>query len=73
MTHDNDQCLFLSGFGGLAKARLLPCRTPPDAWSRRPGHQLTYSVGWDLSGRERAALRLVPGRLGGRLGINDQG
>ena len=31
-----------------------------DALARRPGHQLTYSVGWDLGGRERAAIRLVP-------------
>jgi hypothetical protein len=26
----------------------------------RPGHQLTYSVGWDLGARERTAITLVP-------------
>jgi hypothetical protein len=31
-----------------------------DALGARPGHQLTYSVGWDLGERERAAIRLVP-------------
>jgi hypothetical protein len=32
-----------------------------DALASRPGHQLTYSVGWDLGGRERAAISQVPG------------
>ena len=32
-----------------------------DKLAARPGHQLTYSVGWALGERERAALRLVPG------------
>ena len=31
-----------------------------DELAARPGHQLTYSVGWDLGARERAAIRLVP-------------
>ena len=31
-----------------------------DQLAARPGHQLTYSVGWDLGARERAAIRLVP-------------
>ena len=31
-----------------------------DALASRPGCQLTYSVGWDLGGRERDAIRLVP-------------
>ena len=31
-----------------------------DQLAARPGHQLTYSVGWDLGARERAAIQLVP-------------
>ena len=31
-----------------------------DQLAARPGHQLTYSVGWELGARERAAIRLVP-------------
>jgi Transposase DDE domain group 1 len=31
-----------------------------DELASRPGHQLTYSVGWDLGERERTAIRLVP-------------
>jgi Transposase DDE domain group 1 len=31
-----------------------------DALAARPGHQLTYSVGWELGDRERAAIRQVP-------------
>ena len=31
-----------------------------DKLATRPGHQLTYSVGWALGEREKAALRLVP-------------
>ena len=31
-----------------------------DELAARPGHQLTYSVGWDLGARERAAIQLVP-------------
>jgi hypothetical protein len=31
-----------------------------DAQAARPGHQLTYSVGWDLGERERAAICQVP-------------
>src|SRR5258708_1195526 len=31
-----------------------------DQLGSRPGHELTYAVGWALGGREKAALRLVP-------------
>src|SRR6266704_3293315 len=31
-----------------------------DELASRPGHQLTYSVGWELGARERAAIGLVP-------------
>ncbi len=31
-----------------------------DQLAARPGHQLTYSVGWELGARERAAIGLVP-------------
>jgi hypothetical protein len=31
-----------------------------DQLASRPGHQLTYSVGWELGERERRALRRVP-------------
>ena len=31
-----------------------------DQLAARPGHQLTYSVGWELGARERDAIRLVP-------------
>ena len=31
-----------------------------DQLAARPGYQLTYSVGWELGARERAAIRLVP-------------
>ncbi len=31
-----------------------------DKLATRPGHQLVYSVGWDLGERERDAIRLVP-------------
>ncbi len=31
-----------------------------DALASRPGHQLVYSVGWDLGERERTAIRLTP-------------
>jgi hypothetical protein len=31
-----------------------------DQLAARPGYQLTYSVGWELGGRERAAIRLMP-------------
>ncbi len=33
-----------------------------DALAGRPGHQLIYSVGWDLGERERTAIHLVPGQ-----------
>jgi hypothetical protein len=31
-----------------------------DQLAARPGHQLTYSAGWELGARERAAIQLVP-------------
>ena len=31
-----------------------------DGLARRPGHQLTYSVGWELGKREKAAITAVP-------------
>jgi len=31
-----------------------------DALAARPGHQLIYSVGWELGERERTALKMVP-------------
>jgi hypothetical protein len=33
---------------------------PLDTLAARPGHQLIYSVGWDLSERERSAITAVP-------------
>jgi Transposase DDE domain group 1 len=33
-----------------------------DKLAARPGHQLTYSVGWDLGAREREAITAVPGK-----------
>ena len=39
-----------------------------DALAARPGHQLIYSVGWDLGERERTAIRLVPA-----AGLADRG
>ena len=33
-----------------------------DKLATRPGHQLTYSVGWELGKRERAAIAQVPGQ-----------
>ena len=35
--------------------------TELDRLAARPGYQVTYSVGWELGAREKAALRLVPG------------
>jgi hypothetical protein len=32
-----------------------------DAPAQRPGHQLIYSVGWELGERERTAITAVPG------------
>lgn len=32
-----------------------------DRLASRRGYERTYSVGWELGGRERAAIRLVPG------------
>jgi hypothetical protein len=33
-----------------------------DKLAARPGYQVIYSVGWALTGREKTALRLVPGQ-----------
>ena len=35
--------------------------TELDRLAARPGYQVTYSVGWELGAREKAALQLVPG------------
>ena len=35
-----------------------------DKLAARPGYQLTYSVGWELGSRERAAIAAVPARPG---------
>jgi hypothetical protein len=43
-----------------------------DALARRPGHQLIYSVGWDLGERERRAIRLVP-RQAWQIAIDHRG
>jgi hypothetical protein len=43
-----------------------------DALAARPGHQLIYSVGWELGERERTALRLVPGQAW-QIAIDPQG
>jgi hypothetical protein len=34
-----------------------------DTLAARPGHQLVYSVGWELGERERTAPRQVPGEV----------
>ena len=36
--------------------------TRMDKLATRPGHQLTYSVGWELGRQERAAIAQVPGQ-----------
>jgi hypothetical protein len=43
-----------------------------DALARRPGHQLVYSVGWDLGGRERTAITAVP-REAWQIAIDHRG
>lgn len=43
-----------------------------DALARRPGHQLVYSVGWDLGERERGAIALVP-EQGWQIAIDPAG
>jgi Transposase DDE domain group 1 len=43
-----------------------------DALAARPGHHLTYSVGWELGERERAAIRQVPAR-GWQVAIDPRG
>jgi Transposase DDE domain group 1 len=43
-----------------------------DQLASRPGYQLTYSVGWELGGRERAAIRLVP-HEGWQVAIDQRG
>jgi hypothetical protein len=40
-----------------------------DALASRPGHQLIYSVGWELGGRERTATTAVPKTPGRSLSI----
>jgi Transposase DDE domain group 1 len=43
-----------------------------DHLAARPGHQLTYSVGWELGERERAAIRQVP-RQAWQIAIDPRG
>ncbi len=43
-----------------------------DKLATRPGHQLTYSVGWELGKRERAAIAQVPGQAW-RIAIDARG
>src|SRR5258708_8159723 len=43
-----------------------------DQLASRPGYQLTYSVGWELGGRERAAIGLVP-QEGWQVAIDQRG
>jgi Transposase DDE domain group 1 len=43
-----------------------------DALAARPGHQLIYSVGWELGERERTALRQLPEQAW-QIAIDQQG
>ena len=43
-----------------------------DQLAARPGHQLTYSVGWELGARERAAIALIPAEVW-RIAIDQRG
>lgn len=43
-----------------------------DALARRPGHQLIYSVGWELGERERAAITAVP-KDGWQIAVDHRG
>ncbi len=49
--------LMVTGVGAGARPDLI---THLDKLARRPGHQLTYSVGWAMTEREKTAIRLVP-------------
>jgi hypothetical protein len=43
-----------------------------DKLAARPGHQLVYSVGWDLGERERQAIRLSP-RQAWQIAVDHRG
>jgi hypothetical protein len=43
-----------------------------DKLADRPGHQLVYSVGWDLGERERQAIRLSP-RQAWQIAVDHRG
>ena len=43
-----------------------------DALAARPGHQLIYSVGWELGERERTAIAAVP-RQAWQIAIDHRG
>ena len=51
--------LMVTADGAGASHELI---TRLDKLATRPGHQLTYSVGWELGKRERAAIAQVPGQ-----------
>ena len=43
-----------------------------DALAARPGYQLAYSVGWELGGREKAAIAAVPARAW-QIAVDERG
>ena len=43
-----------------------------DTLAARPGHQLIYSVGWELGGRERAAITAVPAQAW-QIAVDERG
>jgi hypothetical protein len=49
--------LMVTADGAGASHGLITCL---DQLAARPGHQLTYSAGWEPGARERAAIGLVP-------------
>jgi hypothetical protein len=49
--------LMVSGDGAGASHGLIEHL---DALAARPGHQLIYSVGWELGERERTAIAVAP-------------
>jgi DDE family transposase len=43
-----------------------------DKLAARPGHQVIYSVGWELGGREKAAITAVPARAW-QIAVDERG
>jgi hypothetical protein len=43
-----------------------------DKLAARPGYQVTYSVGWELGGREKAAITEVPGKAW-QIAVDERG